>query len=667
MIIEISLYFGTIITLSLLSLKEDKKQKTRAKDVLNKKAIRRVNHPETLQHKEYGTAEYHQKYVKMGILTTTSALLTSFLLPAYTPVTTIIFANTSFPTLRVGVKSLKEQNKITTELIFAIVDVMGGVILGNYFILGAGYIIYHFHKKLVIKTKSDFKHKYLTLYDNITDFVCLIKDNHEIMVSVNEIKKGDIVAIKTGDVVHFDGEITDGIAMVDQKKLTGESQPVEKTAGDKVFASTHVISGQIHIRIEKIGRDTAIQNISDILNSTIDAKTFMQSKGEKFGDATSVPILLLGMVAFPIYGLSSSAAVLSCTPGADMVVYSPLANLRYMEKASKNGIIIKDGRALELLDDIDTFIFDKTGTLTNDYIEIGEIYASEGYTKDEVLVFAALAEQQMTHPIAKAIIDKAMKQGLLIPKIEKSNYTIGLGITVYLPDNTKINVGSIRFMKLENIPLPDELNDRIDSMHHDGHTLVLVALNGAIIGAIELQSSIRSEAYELVRCLRGRKVKNICIISGDHENPTKKLAHDLTIENYYFDVLPTQKSDIIREMQEQGGKVCYVGDGINDTLAMKQADVSISVSGASTIAQDVSQIILVNNSLNSLIYLLKISASLNNNLLTSYIFSLLPAIFTAGGVIFLNMGIIPALIFDYAVFLPGIANAMGFFEKKNSK
>ena len=248
---------------------------------------------------------------------------------------------------------------------------------------------------------------------------------------------------------------------------------------------------------------------------------------------------------------------------------------------------------------MDTVVFDKTGTLTDEQPHVTQIHPWGDYEENEILRYAAAAEYTQTHPIAQAILQEARTRDVYIPAIDEATYRIGYGLTV-TADSRPVHVGSFRFMEMEEIFIPPSIREVQAVCHNQGHSLVLVAMDYQVVGAIELHAAVRPEAKAMIQGLRQRNIKHIYIISGDHDTPTQKLATALGIDHYFPETLPESKADLIEQLQQEGRSVCYIGDGINDAIALKKAEVSISFRGASTIAMDTAQVILMDQSLNQL-------------------------------------------------------------------
>ncbi len=338
-------------------------------------------------------------------------------------------------------------------------------------------------------------------------------------------------------------------------------------------------------------------------------------------------------------------------------MYASLGTLNHLNLAAHKGILVKDGRAIEYLTEVDTVLFDKTGTLTQEEPEVGQVIICDNYGKAEVLRYAAAAEYKLAHPIAKAILKKAKASNLTLPDIEDAQYQMGYGITVTL-ENRLIRVGSIRFMTMERIAIPEAMAEAIAHSHSEGHSLVMVAINDRLVGAIEMQASVRPEAKLIIEGLRQRGIKHIAIVSGDHKQPTQKLAEELNLDSYFHDILPEKKADIVEQLQKQGRSVCFVGDGINDAIALTKANVSISLGGAASIATDMAQVVLMDGSLSRLCDLFDISKSLDVNLRRSFLSVIVPSVINLTGIFLLHFGLLSVILIANAANAVGVGNAI---------
>lgn len=564
-------------------------------------------------------------------------------------------AYVTIPIVRKGYKTLVIERRIGSTLVDAIV-LPCVLVSGHYIIAALSYWMYSISEKLILKTKDYSKKSLISVFGEQPRFVWTLIEGVEVEIPLEALKVGEIVVVNAGENVPVDGTITDGAASIDQHILTGEAQPSEKEVGDQVFASTVVLSGKICIQNEKAGTETIAAKIGDILNHTADFKTTIQSRGEELADRSALPILGTSAVALVTLSPSSALAAMFVGIGMNMKMLAPLSALNFLNIASANNILIKDGRALEMLSEVDTIVFDKTGTLTQEKPHVDKVYTLEGYEENELLIHAAAAEQKQTHPIAKAIIQFANERGLSLPKLGEAKYDVGYGIKVNI-SNKLIRVGSSRFMEMEGIAIPEKIRNIMSDCHEYGYSLIMIAIDEQLGGAIELHATLRPGAKSIINKLRQRNF-SLYIISGDHEKPTKALAGELGIDNYFAEVLPENKASLIEQLQQEGKVVCFVGDGINDSIALKKAHVSISLRGASTIATDTAQIILMNGDLNRLDQLFDIAQALDNNINIGIISSIAPGMMVIGGVFLLHFGILSALVIESAGLALGLGNSM---------
>ncbi len=557
---------------------------------------------------------------------------------------------------------VKEKRISMAALELALIGLMLGT--GHFFAATLGGFLYLFSKKLVLKTEDHSRKSLINIFGQQERMVWVQIDGHEIETELSELKAGDIVVVAAGEMIPVDGIITSGMAGVDQHVLTGEAQPVEKEVGDEVFASTVVLTGRIEIEVEKTGSQTTAAQIGDILLRTADFKMTMHSRGVQIADRTALPTLSIGGLAF-LSGFTpiGVASLMNANFGYNMRVLAPIAMLNYLNLLSQQGILVKDGRAVELLKQVDTVVFDKTGTLTQEVPHVAHIHACDGVEATELLTLAAAAEYKQKHPIALAILQKAKQEGLTLPAIDDAQYKVGYGLTVTIGDKL-VRMGSSRFIQLQGITIPSQIEAVQEDCHRQGHSLVMVAINEQLAGALELHATVRKEAKAVIRELRQHGIQSMYIISGDHEAPTKKLAKELGIDDYFANVLPEDKADLIKQLQEAGKSVCYIGDGINDSIALKQAHVSISLRGASTIATDTAAIILMDGGLSQLGQLFEIAEQFENNLWRTLMITILPGFISMSGVLFLNFGIITTILLNQVGLAVGMANTILPFIKK---
>ena len=577
---------------------------------------------------------------------------------AFAPLTTLSIVPLSFIVYLRG-KWVYRQVIVKRKMGIAVVDALwyvGAVAMGYYFLAAFGGIVYALGSKLLSMTEDSTRRNLTNILGEQPQSVWVLVDGVEVEIPFEELQIGDVIIISAGQVIPIDGTIVSGIASIDQHALTGESQPAEKEIGDAVLASTILLSGKLQIRVDKTGLDTAAGKVGAVLLETSNFQLSMKTRAEEITDRAAIPTLLISGASLPFVGPASSFALLCNYPGGSLRVLSPTTLLVFLQMASRSGILIKDGRSIELMSNVDVIVFDKTGTLTLETPHVGAIHACSHYSRDELLQFAATAERRQPHPIARAILNAAHERGIALREIHDAQYEIGYGIQVR-QDDTLIHVGSSRFMALEGIDIPPAIEAVYATCKTQGHALVMVAVNRMLVGAIELHATIRPETKAVVDQLRERGLP-LYIISGDQEEPTKKLATELGIDHYFANTLPENKAMLVEQLQAEGKTVCFVGDGINDSIALGQADVSISLAGSSTIATDAAQIVLMDTHLQRLIDLLDLTHGLEKSIDRSIFISTIPSIIGVGGVFLLGMGMGASFLLFTAGKFVGMLNAL---------
>ena len=552
--------------------------------------------------------------------------------------------------------SLIQERKVTLDLLVSLY-LTGFWVAGYYTFAGFAYSLYYIGVKIIDQLKNRSDENLSNLFGQQPRFVWRLVDAVEIETPFHEVEAGDVIVVNAGEALPVDGFVVKGIGSVDQHMLTGESQPIEKEVGDEVFSATLLLSGRLLIQVEKTGANTLVAQINEILEETSSYQTEAELKAQKLADQTVMPTLAASLLALPVVGLPGAVAVLGACFGVNTRLVSLLSTMNYLTIASQHNILVKDGRALEQLKDVDTVVFDKTGTLTLGEPHVAQVHVIQSSLREtDLLTFAAAAEYRQPHPIAKAIVRAAHEQGLVLPEIEEASYKVGYGIQVRVEEKW-LRVGSHRFMRQENLSIPPQIDALLASCQAQGYTLVLVAINEDVVGAIELHPTIRPEAKHVIHALRKRNL-SLAIISGDQEQPTQKLAAELGIETYFANTLPENKANLIQQLQETGRVVCFIGDGINDAIALKQADVSISLRGATTIATDTAQVILMDQSLNQLDYLFALADKFDQTLRAGLVTTILPGVICIGGVFVAGFGIIAAEMLFQVGFFSGLIVAM---------
>jgi Cu2+-exporting ATPase len=561
----------------------------------------------------------------------------------------------SFPVFQRAFISVQKQRRVTYHVVSAI-NVTAIWLSGFYIPALVVAMAFYMSEKLLMVTEDRSQKGLIAVFSEQPSFVIVVEAGQERERPLKEIAPGAIVMVRAGGYMPVDGQVVEGLALVDQHMLTGEAKPAEKVPGDPVFASTMVLAGKLHVRVSCAGDETVAAKIGEVLNQTTSYQLALQSKGSKIAHDFALPTLALAGVALVSLGAESGLAILNSSFGSSVRMSSPVTMLNLLNIASNNGILLKDGRSLDLLSTVDTVIFDKTGTLTQERPNVAQVIACPSHDPQRLLALAAAAERGQSHPIALAILAEAEKRNILIPDIDDASYDLGYGLKVRI-DSHNVQIGSDRYMDMEGMVLPADLLAAQAACHQRGHSLVIVAVDGQIAGAIELQPTIRPEVKDVLQALRNRNLDTV-VISGDQEEPTRNLAEELGINRYFANILPEGKAGLVQQLQDEGHVVCFVGDGINDSIALKKSNVSVSLRGATTAATDSAQIILMQESLYQLPFLFELGEDMKRSMQLGLIAGIVPGVITVGGVFILGWGYLSTIFLNLLSLSGGIGAAI---------
>lgn len=428
----------------------------------------------------------------------------------------------------------------------------------------------------------------------------IIKDEIK-EVDAKTLHVGDITLVKQGEVIPADGVIVEGIAEIDTSMITGEPLPKTKQVGDEVIAGTISQSGIIKIEVKKEPNDTKLSQIISLLNEAGNKKMPIARFADKVANIFVPTVIAISILTFAIWAFvagdvrsailaSISVLIISCPCALGLA--TPIAIVSSVGKGAKEGILIKNPEILEIIKDIKYAIFDKTGTITK-----GEICVKEINIKEEFVSLIASSELRSEHPISKAIIRWAKEHKIsLKEKIDSIEILTGKGIKAKSPKG-EILVGNLTLLEDEKIEIEDEILKEFGKILESGNGAVLASVDKKCVGVIALEDSLKEGAKEMIDELKKKNIVPI-LLSGDSEITAKKVASKVGIELVYAEVMPDEKYKIIKDFQKEA-KVMFVGDGLNDSISIKQADIGVVLASGSDITKDAGDIILVNNSLES--------------------------------------------------------------------
>ena len=420
-------------------------------------------------------------------------------------------------------------------------------------------------------------------------------------IDVGALHAGDVVVVTTGERIAVDGTIVRGEAMVNQQSMTGEALPVECLPGDRVFAATTVEHGEIDIRAEQLGSRTAVGRIVHAIEAAATEKPDIQLFAERLADREVWRTLTLaGLGGVFSRSFDAAMAILVADYGTAARVGIPTAILTSLRRAAREGILVKGPRTLERLARVDTIVFDKTGTLTSGTLHVTRIVSYDRSLDEAELVrLSAAAEQGFTHPVARAVARLARERRIVVPTVTETESALGLGIAVRIEDR-RVLIGSRRFMEQQHVRL-DRGRDDESAAHAVGASPIFVAIDDRLAGMLELQDQLRDDAPDAVRALRARKMRNVIMLSGDHPEPSRVIADTLGLRHHYAELLPEDKARLVRELKAEGRVVAMVGDGVNDALALRAADVGMAVPGGAAVAAEAADIVLLSGGLDRVV------------------------------------------------------------------
>lgn len=441
----------------------------------------------------------------------------------------------------------------------------------------------------------------------------LIKNGEIVEVHISELKPGDIVLVKPGEKIPADGVIIEGSTHVNEAMLTGESKPVPKKAGDRVIGGAINMEGSVKVRVEKTGEESYLSQVLKLVKEAQESKTKLQDMADRVAFYLTVVAIGVGSASFIIWILlrgdiqfaverAVTVMVIACPHALGLAI--PLVVAMSTSYSAKNGILVRNRLALETIRDVDAVMFDKTGTLTEGRFGVSDV-VSINLSETELVRLTAAVEKHSEHVIAQAIVEDAKENGMNLPEVKNFRAVPGKGVVGEV-EGRQVAVGTNLLMDELKIEGNAEILNKVKELESHGKTVVLVAIDGKLTGAIALADRVRKESYEAVSELK-KLGKRVVMITGDSEEVARYVAQELGIDEFFARVLPHQKAEKVKELQNRGMKVAMVGDGINDAPALVQADVGIAIGSGTDVAIESADIILVRNDPRDVVRVMKLS------------------------------------------------------------
>lgn len=438
----------------------------------------------------------------------------------------------------------------------------------------------------------------------------IIQNGEEKEIKISDVKVDDIVLVRPGEKIPVDGEIIEGYSSVDESMLTGESIPVEKSVGDKVVGASINKTGSFKFKAQKVGADTALAQIIKLVEDAQGSKApiahIADVVSSYFVPAVITIALISGIIWFIalynfVFSLTVFVSVLVIACPCALGLATPTAIMVGTGKGAELGILFKNAEALEVSQKINAVMFDKTGTLTEGKPYVTDIISDD---KDKLLLIAASAENGSEHPLGEAIVRESKEKNIKLLSIENFKAISGFGIETYI-DNKKVLMGNDKLMNKENINI-ENYNSYMDKLSKEGKTPMYVAYDNKLLGIIAVADKLKKESIEAINRLHKLGIKT-AMITGDNKNTANSVAKEAGIDIVFAEVLPEEKSNEVKKLQEQGFTVAMVGDGINDAPALTQANVGIAIGSGTDVAIESADIVLVKSNTNDVVTAIELS------------------------------------------------------------
>ena len=507
---------------------------------------------------------------------------------------------TAVPTLLEGVQTLISRG-LKVEILDA-TAVGFSLIRRDYFTSNAIVTLLAFGRYL--EQVSDYKSTELlkSLMRPQVETVWIEKDGVEVSIPADELEIGHLVVCGPGEMIPVDGEVSQGEASINKSSITGESIPDSVEPGDAVTSGSVVEEGRIIILARNVGNSTTMARMHRFMEQSVREKSEPELKISRLADRlVPVSLGLAGAQFVLTRDIRRAASVLTVDYSCVLKLASPVVVKSSLYSAGRQGVIIKGAQALEAFAGADTFVFDKTGTLTTGALEVDEVIPMDDMNADELLALAASAEEHYGHPVGRAVVEAAQKRRLTLPDITQVDFIVAHGVSAYV-NGERVLVGSYHFVAEDEKVDCSAADETARQLRAGGKSILYVAHETHLEGIITLKDQMRPEAMDVLKGLKQMGAEHLVVLTGDHRETARKLAEHLEdVDQIHWELRPEDKSRIVKQLQEQGRKVVFIGDGVNDAPAMVTSDVGVCMPGGADLAKESARVVLINDDLNGLL------------------------------------------------------------------
>ncbi|WP_338207794.1 heavy metal translocating P-type ATPase [Lactiplantibacillus paraxiangfangensis] len=494
------------------------------------------------------------------------------------------------------------RNKVFSIELLVTIAVIGAFVIGEFNESAIVTFLFLFGSYLESKTLQKTRTAIKGLTDMSPTTATLVTDNGTEEVDVDDVDEGDVVLVKTGSQVPVDGEVVEGSGYLNEASITGEARQINKQLHDNVYSGTMVENGYLKIKATQVGDDTTFAKIIELVEEAQDTKSKAEKFIDRFAQYYTPAVLVLAALVFVFsrdFRLAITVLVLGC-PGA-LVIGAPVSNVAGIGNGAKRGILIKGGEVIDTFAKVDTLVFDKTGTLTEGNTAVTTMNTYTDHVADQ-LGLAAAIEGVSDHPLGQAIITYAEKQTThTAPTLDDTETVKGQGICAKV-NGQSIVIGNQKMMTAHAIDLTTKQAQDLNDLQSAGQSTVIMAVDGQVQLMFGIADTIRPEVKDSLAALKSQGIKRTVMLTGDNQLTAESVAKELNLDEVHANLLPEEKVEYVKKLKADGNTVAFIGDGINDSPSIANADIGIAMGSGTDVAIDTSDVVLMQSSFPALVH-----------------------------------------------------------------
>ena len=539
-----------------------------------------------------------------------------------------------------GVKDI--YNRKITVNVFVTVALIATVAVGEFRAAAIVVFIMAVAGALESYTLDKTRRSLRNLLDLSPKMAVVRREGTEVTILASEVQVGEVVIVRPGERIPVDGVVVAGASSVNQAPITGESMPVEKFKGSEVFSGTLNETGFLEIRTNKTGEDTTLAKIVHLVEEAQNTKAPIQNIADRFTTWFLPTVLVIASVGYFTSGdIRVAVSILLVACPCAFAIATPTAVTAGIANLARRGVLVKGGVFLELAGKLDTLLIDKTGTFTFGRPKVEEVVGFGTISENHVLRLAAIAEKFSEHPLAKAVMVISKERGVEIPDPDEFNSEVGMGVTAVY-GNKNILVGKDEFLRGKGISINEDIERTVLGQTEQGRTAILVTNSMKVIGLIGIADEIRPETSQAIAALKAMGIQSITMLTGDNYRVAQSVAGQIGVDNFQADLLPEQKQQVVKKLQQEGHLVGMIGDGINDAPALALADVGVAMGAAGTDAAiETANVTLMNDDLSGVVDFVYMSKKVLRRIKLNIFFSI---IYNAGGLLLGSLGLLSPVL-----------------------